>query len=93
MESNGVKLKLPGINEKIYFSVGLIVGDNLGFSVLGFSRSFSAFYFCRFNKNNMNILATEIVHSLRTKHNCEDGIKNDYKQTGVHKNSVFNLVN
>lgn len=74
------------------------MGDNLGVnSVLGFSRSFSATFFCRFyhsNKNNTNILATEVVDSLRNKRNYEeDVIKNDYKQTGIHENSVFNLVN
>jgi len=89
---------LPGRNEKIYFSLGLNVGDNLGVnSVLGFFRSFSATFFCRFchsNKINTNILATEVVDSLRNKRNYEeDVLKNDYKQTGVHEKSVFNLVN
>jgi len=98
LESNGLQLKLPGRNEKIYFSLRLIVGDNLGVnSVLGFSRSFSATFFCRFchsNKINTNILATEVVDSLRNKRNYEeDVLKNDYKQTGVHEKSVFNLVN
>jgi len=78
LESNGLQLKLPGRNEKIYFSLGLIVGDNLGVnSVLGFSRSFSATFFCRFchsNKINTNILATEVVDSLRNKRNYEEDI-------------------
>ncbi|KAF0712427.1 Uncharacterized protein FWK35_00025977 [Aphis craccivora] len=71
LKINDLQLKLSGRNEKIYFSLGLIVGDNLGVnSVLGFSRSFSATFFCRFchsNKNNTNILATEIFDSLRNK--------------------------
>jgi len=89
---------LPRRNEKVYFLLGLIVGDNLGLnSILGFSKSFSATFSCRFchsNKNSTNILATEIVDSLLNKHNYEeDVIQNDYEQTGIHDNSVFNLVN
>lgn len=90
LENNGLQLKLSGRSEKIYFSLGLIVGDNLGVnSVLGFSRSFSATFFCIFchsNKINTNILVTEVDDSLRNKRSYEDLIKNDYKQTGVHEN-------
>lgn len=98
LESNGVQLNLPGRNIKIFFSLGLVVGDNLSVnSVLGFSKSFSANFFCRFchsNKINTGTLTTEITSSLRNKCNYEeDVIKNDYKLTGIHENSIFNSVN
>lgn len=42
---------------------------------------------------NTKILATEVIDSLCNKCNYEeDVIKNDYKQTGVHENSIFNLI-
>jgi len=81
-----------GINcyPEVYYSLELIVGENLGVvSVLSFSKSFSATFFCRlgyFGKNNTNILATKIVDSLRNKSNYEEYVikkKTTSKQASV----------
>lgn len=98
LENIGIELNCNGKNVKMYFSLGLITGDNLGLNtVLGFSRSFSASYFgrfCRNSKNETSVLANEIHQSLRDKQNYEeDLLKNDYKQTGLFENSIFNSVN
>lgn len=98
LENNGVELKFVDKCVKLYFSIGLIVGDNLGVNtVLGFSKSFSANHFCRFccmPKSSTDVLASEIVSSLRSKINySEDVLKNDFKLTGINENSIFNTIN
>lgn len=46
LENNGIELNFSNNTVKIYFSIGLVVGDNLGVnSVLGFSKSFSSNHF------------------------------------------------
>lgn len=97
LENNGVELKFADKCVKLYFSIGLIVGDNLGVNtVLGFSKSFSANHFCRFccmPKSSTGVLASEIVSSLRNKINySEDVLKNDLKLTGINENSIFNII-
>jgi len=45
---NGITIVVNSISTKIYFVLGLILGDNLGLnSMLGFVQSFSANYYCR----------------------------------------------
>lgn len=52
LETVGIDISVSDKIFKIYFSVSLILGDNLGLhSILGFSESFVASYPCRFCKS------------------------------------------
>lgn len=91
-------MKVNGHDFKVKFVLGLIVGDNLGInSVLGFSRSFSANYFCRFclcDKKNSQVLSVENLSLLRTLQNYDENVSNgDYKNTGIYEESIFNKIN
>lgn len=49
LESNGIIIKTSEGEKTVHFILGLILGDNLEINtVLGFTSSFSANYFCRF---------------------------------------------
>lgn len=48
LEKNGVTLNISGSIKKVFFTLGAVLGDNLGLnSVLGFTRSFNSHSFCR----------------------------------------------
>lgn len=49
LQQQGIEICHDGQTSRVYFSLELILGDNLGLhSILGFSESFHANYFCRF---------------------------------------------
>lgn len=58
---------------KVYFILGLILGDNLGLNcILEFSKSFSSNYYCRFCKTHKTIankLCEEDGSSMRNANN------------------------
>ena len=97
LETVGIEIQLHNQSLKVYFLLGLVIGDNLGVNcVLGFSKSFSALYFCRFCQNDKTItskLCTEVIDSLRNKRNYdEDVAKHDFKQTGISEDSIFSTI-
>lgn len=48
---------------RVYFPLLLIAGDNLGLnSLLGFSESFSADYFCRLCISHRTVTRVEIIN-------------------------------
>jgi hypothetical protein len=49
LQDHGIVLHLPQGDQKVYFAQGLLTGDNLGLNtILGYSMSFNATYYCRF---------------------------------------------
>ncbi|KAF0693247.1 Uncharacterized protein FWK35_00033783, partial [Aphis craccivora] len=51
LENTGISVTHNNKVQQIFFSLGLIIGDNLGLhSVLGFTESFVSRYPCRFCK-------------------------------------------
>ncbi|CAH1114912.1 unnamed protein product [Psylliodes chrysocephalus] len=55
LQREGVTLSTKSGNVTVYFVLGLVLGDNLGLnSILGFTTSFNANYFCRFCKMHKN---------------------------------------
>ena len=63
LETEGISLLLPSGVEKVFFSVGIICGDNLGLhSILGFSESFTATYSCSFFKMSREVLQLSLIH-------------------------------
>lgn len=97
MEHDGIFLDTANGKIKIRFILGLILGDNLGLnSLLGFSKSFSSTFFCRFCKapkqltQEMNI--EEQIY-LRNVENYEDDLKKySAAETGIIENSPFNNI-
>jgi len=54
LQTEDIKIE-PKKGEKlrIYFALGLLLGDNLGFNeILGFVKSFNAYYSCRLCKTS-----------------------------------------
>lgn len=98
LEIDGIFIKTSEGEKKVHFILGLLVGDNLGLnSVLEFSKSFSANYFCRFCKENKLVTQTaseENVLLLRNYENyLEDISTNDFKLTGIYQEPIFNQLN
>jgi len=78
--------------------LGLFLGDNLGLNTITeFSKSFSANFFCRFckvHKTETKHLCKENTSLLRNSLNYVDDVAiNDFKQTGIYKDSVLNKIN
>lgn len=81
-------------NYTIYFSLSLIIGDNLGLhSILGFSESFNANYPCRFcscSKVECNFLVIQDDSKLRNEENYSRDIAIDnLSLTGINEMCVI----
>jgi len=97
LEVDGIFISTKEGLKKVHFVLGLLVGDNLGLNtILEFSKSFSANYFCRFCKENKSVTqkaSEENVLLLRNSENyTEDISTNDFKLTGIYKEPIFNQL-
>jgi len=97
LETDGITVNIKNTEHQVFFSLGLILGDNLGMhSILGFSESFLAKFPCRFCKLSKDICkqyTTQLDSSLRDKINYADDVNiNDLSITGVKEKCVFNQV-
>lgn len=97
MENEGLILNTADGNVKVRFILGLILGDNLGLnSLLGFSKSFSSSFFCRFCKTPKQLthkMIKEDLTYLRTADNYKYDIENyDLAESGILNNSPFNQL-
>lgn len=95
MEKEGVSISTEFGNIQIHFVLGLVLGDNLGLnSLLEFSKSFSANYYCRFCKSHKLVcqnLCEENSACMRTIDNyTEDVALNNFSETGIYKESILN---
>lgn len=95
IETYGIELDLPQGKIKIYFKLGLILGDNLGLhSLLGFVENFNANYCCRFckmTKLQRSLSTIEDKSLLRTHTNYEYDLNmNNTNLTGIKKNASLN---
>ncbi|KAB0790310.1 hypothetical protein PPYR_15348 [Photinus pyralis] len=72
LEQDGIELDIEGSKQKIYFSVSLIIGDNLSLNtVLQFTKSFNANFYCRLCKRsiiNMQSDTKEVPECFTLKH-------------------------
>ncbi|XP_063382362.1 uncharacterized protein LOC134668830 isoform X1 [Cydia fagiglandana] len=97
LETEGIDIVIESKTQKVYFVLGLIIGDNLGLNyLLGFSQSFSSNYYCRICKTHKSVMCKQTVESvctLRNKDNyTKDLISNDPTGTGVYGDSIFNTL-
>lgn len=98
LESNGVEIVTKSGKYKLYFCLGLIVGDNLALNnILGFSRSFSSKFFCRLckiDRSHSKVNGEEDSNKIRNLENYNEDIQlNNYENTGIRENSIFNKIN
>ncbi|KAF0712217.1 C2H2-type domain-containing protein, partial [Aphis craccivora] len=97
LEKEGIIVTTPSGEFHVHFILGLILGDNLGLNtMLDFSKSFSANYYCRFckaSKSEALELFVENKQLLRTINNYSNDINtNDFKSTGIYQESVLNQI-
>eukprot|EP00102_Acyrthosiphon_pisum_P013497 XP_008183097.1 PREDICTED: uncharacterized protein LOC103309442 [Acyrthosiphon pisum] len=97
LESEGVSISTEDGYFHVHFVLGIILGDNLGLnSLLEFSKSFSANFFCRFCKAHKTV--TKLMHeedlsAMRNVHNYSvDVASSNFIETGIYKESLLNRV-
>jgi len=95
LRTEGVIVNLRNENYTIYFSLALIIGDNLGLhSMLGFNESFNANYPCRFclcSKMECNYLVVQDESKMRNEENYSQGVAiDDLSLTGINELCVWN---
>lgn len=97
LEDTGIEILYDGKIKRVFFSLGLILGDNLGLhSILGFSESFMANFSCRFcksNKSDCNHQLVQIDENLRNEVNYSTDIAiNNLSLTGIKELCVFHEI-
>lgn len=97
LENDGVVINLSGEPVKIRIFLGLIMVDNLGVnSIRDFSKSFSAFHFCRFCTASKSETHTMCVNNLNRQRNIEnydyDLINKVPRESEINQYSTFNDV-
>ncbi|XP_066581593.1 uncharacterized protein [Prorops nasuta] len=102
LESDGILVSFNNVEQRIYFKLVLIIGENLGLhSIVGFVEGVTAPYPCRFCLINKSLIKT-VFHErsciLRNVDNYEEQINlNNCSLTGIkelccfHKLKVFML--
>ena len=79
LENEGIELKVGNAFERVYFVLGLFLGDNLGVHQIhdlvgGFNANFPCRY-CKTNKNLFDYTFDEAKIVLRNKENYDDELK------------------
>lgn len=97
MELEGIRIKTSSGEETVHFVMGLILGDNLGLNtMLSFSKSFSASYYCRFchmKKEEAQKCCSEVTSLLRNRINYRESLSSgEMPKLGIESNSVFNTI-
>ncbi|KAK3910040.1 Cytochrome b [Frankliniella fusca] len=95
LETKGILINLPDRTVRVYFILGLILGDNVGLNtLLGFVGCFVANHSCRVCKIHRNDLHVQVEDSdllLRNRINYDvDVALANPNQTGVKEKCVFN---
>jgi len=97
LEKNGLIVKTSSGEKQIYFSLCLLLGDNLGIhSICGLSEGFNANYPCRMCKHHRNEIAsitTLDANKLRTMQNyTADVLLQDLTTTGIKEKCVWDAI-
>lgn len=97
LETVGIDIKTKNGTKNVKFILGLILGDNLGLNVfLGFSKSFSSHYYCRFcltRKSEAQKECCENKNVLRNRINYNESIERGLMaENGVSMVCIFNNI-
>lgn len=98
LKTEGITVNVSDSLTRVYFSVALLLGDNLGLNtMLGFTESFRANFFCRFckcNREETQTMVVEQTEKLRNRNNYDDDVKlSNISATGIKESSVWNNLN
>ncbi|XP_008189915.1 uncharacterized protein LOC103311882 [Acyrthosiphon pisum] len=98
LQETGIEISTPDYEGKLYFELGLILGDNLGLhSITGFTESFSSNFPCRMctmRKEDMWVQCYEDESLLRhTDQYYAQLSLNDVSATGVREECIWFSVN
>lgn len=98
---NGIIIEVEGKQEKVYFEVSLILGDNLGVNgVLGLTKSFKSSFFCRNCTRSSTQTKEDICEfetSYRNKENYEKSlsildVQERISKTGITENFSYDIM-
>lgn len=98
LSKTGISIQVDGKIYQIYFATMALIGDNLGLnSLLGFSESFTAEFFCRVCRISSKLSAVqcrEISELLRTQEITQENYKTDIRELshGVKGECCFNDI-
>jgi hypothetical protein len=97
LETTGILISTNKGDVRVFFVLGLILGDNLGLhSILGFVEGFTANFPCRFCIVNKSVLIKQVEENtalLRTVENYESDLcKDNYSTTGIRHRCIFNDI-
>ncbi|XP_031358295.1 uncharacterized protein LOC116182914 isoform X1 [Photinus pyralis] len=97
LESSGITVNISNKYYTIYFSIALLLGDNLGLNtMLGFTQSFRSNYYCRFCKCSrveMEKLVIQCDNKMRNQNNYRKDVHvNNISETGIKEECVFNTI-
>lgn len=97
LESKGIAINVSDELILVKFCIAFIIGDNLGLhTILGFSESFRANFFCRFckcHRNETQVLCYENVNLLRNESNYTLDLEvNDVSKTGIKSFCIWNNI-
>lgn len=97
LRTDGITVEIEGIERTLYFDLGLVIGDNLGFhSILGFVESFSANFpcsMCKMSKSETESACVEKPELLRNPDNYNSDLAlNDVSQTGIKESCLFHDI-
>jgi hypothetical protein len=97
LENEGIEINIDGTTSKMYFSVALIIGDNLGLhTLLGFTESFRSNYSCRFCKCIRTFTQTQSIECtelLRNENSYASDLEvNNISLTGIKSACIWNRI-
>ena len=96
LQNEGITINLTTGEQKIYFDLSIIIGDNLGlYSIFGFYESFRANKFCRFcltDFNDINNVFKEGDCILRDVLNYNELSSKNPAFSGIKEICVFNKI-
>lgn len=97
LEENGIVIEVNSKQQKVYFSLCLLLGDNKALNeLMGLTQCFIKNGFCRmcsFSVEESQTMITENLSKLRTVENyAEELAKNDFKNTGIREECIFNRL-
>lgn len=96
LQDYGIVLHLPQGDQKVYFALGLLTGDNLGLNtILGYSMGFNATYYCRFCTTRREDCEKDCFvrkENLRNREKYFNDVDDGLSKSGLNEYSIWNEV-
>lgn len=94
LEKKGIDININGCLVRVYFTVVLICGDNLGLHTLfGLHESFNSNHYCRFCRETKKVMQKQVnenVNSLRSEENYNQDLMDN--SHGIKQPCIFNQL-